>query len=261
MRDFAGDWTDRVQIDLSSREPLFAQVKDALMDWITRGLRDGSLAPGDRVPSERELSDALGVSSITVKRALNELQQEGLIQRIQGRGSFIARPRKLILGLERLYSLTTVARERGLNPARECLQLVEMSATESIANNLDLEQGDPVAKVVRLRMVDDIPLAVDTSYLPLALFPGILEDDLDQTALYELMTNKYNVEPIRAREYLEPTLINDYEAEVLGVPVGAPAMLIGRTAYGTNDVPLEYNKSVIRGDMCRFYIDMLKDNL
>lgn len=261
MNDTAGNWEERVQIDLSSREPLFAQVKEALTEWITRGLRDGSLSPGDRVPSERELSVSLDVSAITVKRALNELQQEGLIQRIQGRGSFIARPRKLILGLERLYSLTTVARERGLDPARECLQLVEMPATESIANNLDIDEDDPVAKVVRLRMVDDIPLAVDTSYLPLALFPGILEDDLDQTALYDLMTHKYNVEPIRAREYLEPALINAYEAEVLEVPVGAPAMLIARTAYGANDVPLEFNKSVIRGDMCRFYIDMLKENL
>jgi GntR family transcriptional regulator len=254
-------WEERVQIDLSSGQPLFSQLKSALSGWITRGLRDGTLSPGDRVPSERELSEALEVSAITVKRALGELQREGLIQRIQGRGSFIARPRGLVLGLERLYSLTTAALERGMEPARNCLELVEKPATDNIARNLKIARRDRVAKVVRLRLIDDVPLAVDTSYVPLFLFPGILEDDLDRHPLYDLMTHKYGVEPIRAREYLEPTLINEVESKLLRVPVGAPAMLIARTAYGANDLPLEFNKSVIRGDMCRFYVDMLKENL
>lgn len=261
MEKANSSWVDSIQIDQISSEPLFMQVKDALAGWIQQGLRDGTLSPGERVPSERELSIELNVSAITVKRALNELQQEGLIQRIQGRGSFIARPRKLVLGLERLYSLTTVARERGMEPSRECLELKAMRATDNIAQNLHIELGDSVAKVVRLRMIDQTPLAVDTSYVPLAIFPGILEDDLNQHALYDLMTNKYQVEPIRAREYLEPTLINDYESRILQVPVGSPAMLLARVAYGANDVPLEFNKSVIRGDMCRFYVDMLKENL
>jgi GntR family transcriptional regulator len=261
MNEVNSSWLEQIQIDQTASDPLFLQVKEALADWIRQGLRDGTLSPGDRVPSERDLSENLNVSAITVKRALNDLQQEGLIQRIQGRGSFIARPRKLVLGLERLYSLTTVALERGMTPARRCLELKEMAATESIASNLHIGQGEPVAKIIRLRLVDDVPLAVDTSYVPLSLFPRILEDDLNRYALYDLMTDKYQVEPIRAREYLEPTLINEFEAEALGVPVGAPAMLIARLAYGANDVPLEFNKSVIRGDMCRFYVDMLKENL
>lgn len=254
-------WQEKVHVDQESSDPLFLQVKESLARWIQQGLRDGTLSPGDRVPSESELSQKLAVSAITVKRALNELSQEGLIQRIQGRGSFIARPRKLSLGLERLYSLTTVARERGMEPARRCLELIEMPATANIAQNLGIAAGEPVAKIVRLRLVDDLPLAVDTSYVPLSLFPDILGDDLNRYALYDLMTNKYQVEPIRAREYLEPTLVNEFEAGLLGVPAGSPAMLIARTAYGANDVPLEFNKSVIRGDMCRFYVDMLKENL
>lgn len=254
-------WADQIHIDQIASDPLFRQVREALAAHIENGLRDGTLSPGDRVPSERELSSSLGVSNITVKRALNELQQEGLITRIQGRGSFIARPRKLVMGLERLYSLTTAARERGMTPATEVLAAEEMPATDHVAHQLELRPGKPVAKLVRLRLVDDIPLAVDTSYVPLSLFSDIVRDDLNCYALYDLMTQKYRIEPIRAREYLEPTLINDFEAHLLGVPVGAPAMLIARVAYGPNDVPLEFNKSVIRGDMCRFSIDLLKENL
>src|SRR3990172_8746090 len=101
MNQVNASWQEKIQIDQESSDPLFLQLKESLSEWIQQGLRDGMLSPGDRVPSESELSQNLGVSAITVKRALNELGQEGLIQRIQGRGSFIARPRKLSLGLER----------------------------------------------------------------------------------------------------------------------------------------------------------------
>lgn len=259
--DEVGNWEYQVTIDTSLTAPLFLQVKEALADWINDGLRDSTLSPGDRVPSENALSKKLEVSGITVRRALNELEQDGLIQRIQGRGSFIARPPKVVMGLDRLYSLTTAALERGMTPARKVLGSQQIEATESIAQQLQISPGDLVAKLVRLRLVDDIPLAVDTSYLPLALFPQIIEDDLDRHALYDLMTNKYQTEPIRAREYLEPTLINESEAHLLGVPIRSPAMLITRLAFGANDVALEFNKSIIRGDMCRFSIDMLKANL
>jgi len=261
MRDVHASWEERITIDQTSDEPLFLQVKDALSTWINKGLRNGTLSPGDRVPSERDLSTKLDVSGITVKRALNELEQDGLVQRIQGRGSFIARPRKILLGLERLYSLTTVAQERGMTPTRKCLELSSIPATENIANQLQVEIGEPVAKLIRLRLVDAIPLAVDTSYMPLAHFPGILDIDFDEHSLYDVMTNTYNTEPIRAREYLEPTLINKTEAELLEIQEGSPAMLLARLAYGTDDTPLEFNKSIVRGDMCRFYIDMLKENL
>jgi GntR family transcriptional regulator len=255
------NWKKKINPNTNLNSPLFLQVKDAIFEWINQGIRDGTLSTGDKVPSERELSEFMNVSAITVKRALNELEQEGVITRRQGLGSFISKPRKIVLGMERLYSLTTVALERNQEPSRKCLELKVISATENIAKNLEINPGDQVAKIVRLRLIDDIPLAVDTSYLPLSIFPHILEDDLNAIALYDLMTNKYKVEPIHAQEYLEPTLINEFESKLLLLPVGSAAMLIARKAFGANDIPLEYNKSVIRGDMCRFFIDMLKESL
>lgn len=261
MSTINNNWIGQIHIDHTATEPLFLQVKEHLAGLIETGLRDGSLSPGDRIPSERELGQGLNVSSITVKRALNELQQEGLIQRIQGRGSFIASPKKLMLGFDRLYSLTSVALERGMAPSRKSLLLEQQLAKEKTAHHLNIDPGDPVACLIRLRLIDGIPLAVDTSYLPMAIFPTILEQDFNAHPLYDVMSNIYRVEPIRAREYLEPTLINEYEARVLSIPVGAPAMLSVRVAYGPNDIPLEFNKCVLRGDMCRFYVDMLKKNL
>lgn len=254
-------WRQHVKVDHTGTEALFSQVRRGLEQWIKAGLRDGTLSPGDRVPSEHELSAALDVSGITVKRALNDLQQAGLIQRLQGRGSFIAKPRKITLGLERLYSITTAAQTSGMASTSRTLELNEVSATANIARELRLQPGDPVAKLVRLRLIDAQPLAVDTSYMPLALFPEILTVDFDQISLYEFMADTHGIEPIRAREFLEPVLINEFEALILNVSRGSPGMLIERVAYGAGDVPLEFNKGVIRGDRCRFSVDMLKQNL
>ena len=75
---------------------------------------------------------------------------------------------------------------------------------------------------------------------------------------WELLTEKYGAEPVRAREFFEPVLINAFEAEVLHVPIGSAAMLAERIAYSAADVPIEFNRSVLRGDICRFSIDMHK---
>ncbi len=254
-------WEREILIDQRSRQPLFLQVKEGLKNWIRNGLQGGSLSEGDRVPSQNELSETLRVSAITVKRALNELQREGYIQRIQGRGSFIAKKHKLELKLEHLYSLTTVAESFGMVPARQVLELKEVKASRRVVRYLEIEDDVPVVKLVRLRLVDDIPLAVDTSFLPLRLFPELLMDEHSHGALYDLMKTKYGIEPVRVHEYLEPVLINDFESEALQVPVGSAAMLAERIAYSADDVPIEYNQSVLRGDMCRFSVDMHKGSL
>lgn len=254
-------WESEIQIEQQSIRPLFLQVKEGLKAWIQNGLHEGTLSTGDRIPSQNELSKSLGVSAITVKRALGELQREGYIQRIQGRGSFIANRQKLLLELENLYSLTTAAEKYGMVADRRVLELKAISASRSAAKALEVEVGTPVAKLVRLRLIDGIPLAVDTSLLPLALFPDLIRDDHSQGSLYTLLTEKYGTEPVRAREFFEPVLINAFEAEVLHVPIGSAAMLAERIAYSAADIPIEFNRSVLRGDICRFSIDMQKGGL
>lgn len=256
-----GTWIEAIPINHHASRPLFLQVKEGLRAWIKNGLDEGALAPGDRIPSENELGRGLGVSAITVKRALNELQREGVIQRLQGRGSFVAQRLKLVLELEHLYSLTTVVERYGMLPARRVLELLEVRANRATAYHLEIEEGAPVARLIRLRLVNDTPLALDTSYVPLRRFPGLLSDDHNHTSLYDLMAHKYGIEPVRAREFLEPVLINAYESEVLDVPVGSPGMLVERVAYDVGHTPIEFNRSVLRGDMCRFSVDMHKGGL
>ncbi len=128
--DTYSSWEDIVAINRNSIQPLYRQVKEELERWIVTNINEGNLSAGDRLPSEKELSSNLGVSSITVKRALDELRRQGLIQRIQGRGSFVAQRSHIVLNLNRLFSLTEHVREVGMLPERITLEIVEARALD-----------------------------------------------------------------------------------------------------------------------------------
>jgi GntR family transcriptional regulator len=178
--DSPTSWKEEISIDHGSLRPLYMQVREALEEWITNGLHDGSLCPGDRLPSENELCEKLKVSPITVKRALDDLRRQGLIQRIQGRGSFIAGQHKITLPLTKFFSLTNLALQKGMTPARHTLSIAEQAASPRLANRLNISEEESVIKLVRVRLMDDKPFAVETTYLPSPLFPDFLALFTDQ---------------------------------------------------------------------------------
>jgi len=253
-------WADEIVIRRHLNTPLYLQLKHGPQDWITNGLEEGFLAAGQRAPSENELKEALGVSSITVRRALHELERQGLIRRIQGRGSFISEQSSVILSMEKLFSLTTLTLEKGMEPARETLELARIVAPLNIARQLDVDEGAPLVKLVRLRLMDTTPISVDTSYLPLDRFPDFMRLYQSSHSLYELMHSAFDNGPVRAHDMLQPVLISAFESQVLQVSEGSPAILVRRVAYNRDDVPIEFTKSVFRGDLCRFSIEFKEKN-
>ncbi len=253
-------WEDEIQINRSSIRPLYLQVKEALELWIVNSLRTGSLTPGQRLPSENELSDKLQISNITIKRALDELRRQGLIQRIQGRGSFVVGQKKLMLDLPRMFSLTTFTKESGMRPARVILEMSEMKASASISQHLALPAGARVIHLIRLRLMDKIPVAVDTSYLPMELFPDLITVYNDQLSLYEVMMSRYGREVVKAHDILGPVLVKPSEASVLEIPTGTIGFIVERTGFDAEGTPLEFTKMVFRGDLCNFSIDYTKES-
>lgn len=255
------DWLANLSVSRSHPTPLYMQVKTGLQAAIVSGLRAGTLAAGDPVPSESDLQARLGVSSITVRRALNELEAEGLIQRIQGRGSFVTGQRRLELSLERLFSLTTFSSEHGHLLSQHLLEADQVPAGEVVARELALLPGDPVARLARLRLVDEVPMLIETSYLPLALFPHLLKEYDETASLYDLLQTRYGRPPQHAHDVLIPALTGEAEARVLGVDPGLPTIIVERTAYTADNTPVEFTRSIFRGDMCRFTIDLSSTTL
>jgi GntR family transcriptional regulator len=253
-------WEAEIQINRSSNRPLYLQVKEGLELWIAGKLHDGSLSQGDRLPSENELSEALQVSSITVKRSLDELRRQGLIQRIQGRGTFVTGRNRLTFDLPRMFSITSYTKESGMAPARKILEMSEHAASPAVAKVLRLTPRARVIRLVRLRLVDQVPVAVDTSYLPLKPLHDLIHVYRDGQSLYELMAERYGYKVVRAHDTLEPTLIKPFESRALEVPLGTLGILVERVGYDRNDKPLEFTTMVFRGDLCTFSIDYVKEN-
>lgn len=240
---------------MASREktplPLYYRIKEQLRERI----EDGELRPGDQLASERQLAVQYGVSTITVKRAILDLVQEGLLFRKQGKGTFVA-PSKMERDLSRLTSFTEEMLHRGLRPNSRPIEARIVRARASVARALNLSPGEEVISIERVRLADGEPLLLEKTFLPHALFPSLLEEDFTSQSLYHFMTEKYGVSLVKARETLEPIIINSDESRKLDVKAGTPGLLLELVAFSENSRPVEYTKAIVRGDKTKYYIEM-----
>lgn len=230
-----------------SGPPAHAQIEEQLAELIA----GGALAPGERLPPERDLAAELGVSRMTLRHALSSLVRRGLVTRAVGRsgGTFVAEP-KVERALGALGGLSDQLRRQGRVAGATVSSATEKPAGPATAAALGLAPGERVHEVVRVRFADGEPLALERSSFPAHRFPGLLELPLDGS-LYELLAERYGDAPRRAVERLEPVLAGREDAGALGVDEGAPLMLVERTAYGAAGVPLEFAHDRFRGDRTR----------
>ncbi len=227
--------------------PIYLQIEEELAERIEAG----ELAPGERLPTERFLAESLGVSRMTVRAALARLEQRGLITRHQGSGTFVAEP-KVRQDTSHLRSFFEASLGQGLVPASRVIERAEILATRHLSQELELRIGEPVYKVVRVRSVAGVPVVLETSFFPARIVPGLLELDLEGSSIYRLMDQHYGARPVRARQALEPIAAGTLEAELLGVAVGSPLMLVERTAWDGLGRAVEHARDLYRGDRSRF---------
>lgn len=231
--------------------PLHAQITTQ----IAASIRDGSLQAGARLPAERELAEALGVSRMTVRQALGALERDGLVRRAVGRsgGTFVQEP-KVERRPASTAGLSAELRRQGLAAGAELISARVEPAPPRTAAALGLEPGEPVVVVVRLRLAAGKPLALERSSLPQQLYPGIEALDLGGS-LYELMLAVYGRRPTRVVERLETVAARPADARALDVRPGAPLLLVERVGYGADGTPLEFARDRFRGDRTRIVIE------
>jgi GntR family transcriptional regulator len=223
-------------------------------DWLADEIAGGHLTPGDRLPTEHDLAAWLGVSRMTLRQALSELAQRGLLTRTVGRGggTFVAEP-KLEQDLTTLAGFSEQLRRHGKVAGARVLAATQIPASSTTAAALELSEGEPVHDVRRIRLADGRPIVIEHSQFPARLFPGLLDCRLDGS-LYDLLADNFGQRPHRARESLEPVVAGVREAEALEIAEGAPLMLVERTAYSQSGQPLEYARDLFRGDRTRVVV-------
>lgn len=227
-------------IDRTSPVPLYYQIKEWLLDSLPQ--------PGEQLPTELELTNRFGVSRMTVVQALRALEQEGVINRIQGKGTFVS-PRKIEQRLASLMGFTAELQARGMVTETRLLSPIEPVLPQpKMARELQLPPNEMVWKVVRLRSVGYEPIAMQTAYLPVRLCPGLASDNLSGS-LYSILKERYNLVGLRALESYEAAIAGpDHITQSLGIVPGAPVLHAIRVTIGNGEVPFEYVVSQIRGD-------------
>lgn len=241
------------KVDSSRPVPFHTQVYEVLENLIMQSLR-----PGDQLPSEPKLCELFGVSRTVIRHALEQLDRDGLIVRIMGKGTFVAEP-KISEGLAgRLTGFFEDMVEQGYTPVSKVLRQERVEADARIARLLDLKVGEAVIVIRRLRFVSDIPLQLVTTYLPYALCSPVLDANFRGQSLYAFLRSACDLHIARGKRMIEAVLATQEEASLLEIDPGAPLILLDSVSYLEDGRPLEYYRAVHRSDRARFEVNLLR---
>jgi GntR family transcriptional regulator len=221
-------------------EPLYRQLADDLRARILRG----EFNVGQSIPTEARLSDAYRASRITVRHALALLEQEGLLHREQGRGSFI-RPRAIAVGPRRLTSFTEEVRERGASHASTVLDV--STGPAPLGAPLDLGPSDACVRIERVRRADRRPIAHQVTWLPAELGIGVADALAVDGSLYAYLRARHGLEVDSADETYRVGAADATAADLLAIPAGTPVFIVERVGF-SGARRIEWTRSVVRGE-------------
>ncbi|WP_121664656.1 GntR family transcriptional regulator [Metabacillus litoralis] len=237
-------------IDKHSPLPLYYQLEEQ----IKKSIISEELQPGDVLPSERELSENYQISRMTVRQAITNLVNKGYLYREKGKGTFVS-SQKFEQNLQGLTSFTEDMKARNLVPGSKLLHFEISPAIEEIKEWLSLEEEELIYKIKRLRLANDEPIAVETSYLPVKLIPGLTPDILGNS-LYKYIEDDLQLSIGHAAQTVEAAIVRDEDIKHLNVNKNVPVLLIQRETYLEDGTPLEIVKSSYRADRYKFKINI-----
>jgi len=235
--------------------PIYHQIQEILVEEIENGV----YKPGDQLPSEWELVEKYKISRNTAERVLTNLVYRGLAYRYQGSGTYVA-DRKITFSV--VAALSYSAEIIGLNkkPASQLIHTEEIPAVNPIAKTLEVTEGEPIYSIQRLRLVDKHPMSLQTSFLPKALVPGLIDEPLTEDSLFKTIKEKYGLMINAATETLQAVKANKYESKKLKIRENDAVFLLERITKLKDGRILEFVKTILRGDQAKFYIELSSNN-
>jgi GntR family transcriptional regulator len=239
------------QVARHSKTPYYHQVYEALRNRIV----SGEWPPGHMLPPESELTSLYGVSRITARQALEVLVKEGRIYRERGRGSFVAHP-TVEQSLVRIVSFSEDMAQRGFKAESQVLSAELIPSPPEIAVLLAVEPGEELARIVRLRLADGVPMSVEHAHFVHRFCPGLLDHDLEGQSLRELMEQKYGIRWLRAKQTIRAVAASAEMASRLSIKVRIPLLQIERVSFSQDDIPVEFLRADHRGDRYTLYNEL-----
>jgi GntR family transcriptional regulator len=227
--------------------PLYAVVEAQ----IAAGIADGEFPIGSRLPTEDELIQRFAVSRTTVRKAIQNLSDRGLIKIRRGTGTFVTQP-TITQDLTELTGFVEDMEALGHTATARLIDRVVVAADGNVARRLALAAGTRVMRIRRVRLANGVSMSLDETYLPLDIGEKIVTHDLEAEPIFTLLEERYGIPLVEAEYELEAASADDAVAKALGVEAGSPIFLIERTSYSVRGRPVDYEKLHYRGDLIRF---------
>ncbi len=242
------------KLSLSSDIPLYAQLVGIIKHYIS----SGALSVGDLLPSETELCRALRISRNTVRQAIGELEDEGLVVRKRGKGTFVTDPANNRRGVR--YSFTTEISSLGKTPSSTLVDFGVIMPPRAICEKMELQEGTAVYCFTRIRNADGEPLILETSYYPQYIYPNLTRDMVQTHSFYSLLYH-VGITPFSAEDTYESVILDETRAHLLGVPEGSCAFYHQRRTKTEDGRIYEYTLSYMRADRVRLDVHMQKSGM
>ncbi|UUI02359.1 GntR family transcriptional regulator [Oceanobacillus jeddahense] len=237
-----------MKIDKELKTPLYDQVKNIFEKKII----NKEWEEGYQLPAEKELAKTFNVSNITIKRAIHDLVAEGYLYRQSGKGTFVKLKEET--DLTRLVTLRNEAWEDQYHPHRT-IEFKEEAASAELKSKLNINKGN-IYTIHRVKLKNDIPIAIEYSYIPADKFPELKKADMDSELLYNLFTRTFKKTLKKAKIYFSIIFADKYQAELLQIPEKEQLFLLERYTVDEQSNIIEYSKFILKQDQSNFYLEI-----
>ena len=231
---------NQIRLNENSPVPLYFQLENMIREEI----EDGKYNPGDKIPSERELSEIVGLSRMTIRKAINNLVEKGILKRKRGQGTFVSEEK--LDSFPELIGFNEHIEMKGMTPSSKVIEHKIIEVNAEIAEKLKIDVGDKVILTSRLRLADGNPIGFEKSYVPYYICPKLIDLDLSEESIYRTLTNE-GYKPTKGNQEIEAILADEYIADLLGGEIDQAILKNTRITY-SGETPVEFSYNFYRGD-------------
>ncbi|MCP4405745.1 MAG: GntR family transcriptional regulator [bacterium] len=231
--------------------PLYYQVSETIRQRIAQNI----YLPGQPIPTEIQLQEEFTVSRETIRKAVNNLVTEGLIEKVRGKGTFVAQS-KIVHRIGSIYGSTEEIVARGRIPTTTFLEKSEFSPPDNMRREMGLNASQRAVKIRRLRCTDNKPAAILTSYLPVDLVPNITHTEFIDGSLYKTLEGVYHLILSEADEVIEAGSVGEQEADLLKIQKDSPILVVKRLTFLENLRVIEKLKAFYRSDVFKYQVKL-----
>jgi GntR family transcriptional regulator len=241
-------------IDKNSAVPIYIQLGEVLK----KKIKDRVYLPGEALPTERELTELFNVSRMTLRQAVSNLVQEGVLYKIQGKGAYVSK--ETIEKKMEIQSFSEDMKKRGLIPSNKVLYFEKITPDDEIKNKLQLSENDKVYFLNRIRFANGEPMAIEYCYLPEKYYPDLTKYNILNCSLYTLMKEEYHVEFNYMKQYIKAVNLGKTEAEILLGRTKGFGLASSKIIYNENENPIEYTKTIYHPERYTFNVTIINNN-